>query len=42
MDILVQVQSGLTKTLDKTSSSEVGFQGKVVDLAEIYNFAVET
>ena len=31
-----------SKTLNKTSSSGIGFQGKVVRLNEIYNFAVET
>ena len=31
-----------TNSLDKTSSSVVGSQGKVVDLAEIYNFPLGT
>ena len=31
-----------TKTLDKTSSSGVSPQGKVVDLAKIYNFPLGT
>ena len=31
-----------TKTLDKTSSSTIGSQGKVVALAKIYNFPLET
>ena len=39
---LPHLQPRSTKTLDKTSSSWVGSQGKVVDLAEIYNFVVET
>ena len=32
----------LTKTLDKTSSSGVGSQGKVVELGEFYKFAMES
>ena len=31
-----------SKTLNETSSRDISYQGKVVDLDEIYNFAVKT
>ena len=38
---LVSLGLRSTETIDKTSSSEVVFHRKVVDLDEIYRFAVE-